>query len=254
VTKPDEIFKRNIMLYGPRGFERLQRSTVIVVGMGGVGSSAAEALCRAGIGQLRIIDCDIVKATDINRQFIALTTNIGERKVDAAAARLKGINPAIRLDPCYAFFHEDTADDLMGGNCSFVVDAIDSMNPKAELISQCVRRSLPVISALGAAGKTDPMKVRLDRLRNTEVCPLARALRRYLRSRGITTDVPVVYSTEKPVLPHPDAPLPGTETSGTYIRGRARRSLPSIPALPAIFGLIAANYVVFELLKTQKRD
>lgn len=249
---PDDIFKRNIMMYGPRGFEHLSRSTVAVVGMGGVGSCAAEALCRAGIGQLRIIDCDSIKATDINRQVIALSTNIGERKVDAAAARLKDINPGIRLEPCHAFFHEDTADDLLGGNCSFVVDAIDSMNPKAELVSQCVRRSLPVISALGAAGRTDPMKVRLEMLKNTEVCPLARTLRRYLRSREITTDIPVVYSTEKPVLPHPDAPLPDAETAGTYIRGRARRPLPSIPALPAIFGLIAANYVIFELLKTQK--
>lgn len=249
MTATEEYFSRSIMLYGREGFERLQKSTVIVVGLGGVGSYAAEALCRAGIGALKIIDCDIIKPTDVNRQVIALATNTGERKVDASAARLKQINPAISIDARYAFFHGDTADELLGEDRDFVIDAIDSMNPKAELISQCVRRSLPVISALGAAGKTDPMQVRLDTLTNTGVCPLARTLRRYLRGRGITTDIPVVYSTERPVEAHRDGPAPSAEMSGTHTRGRARRSLPSLPALPAIFGLIAANYVILELLK-----
>ncbi len=252
MTTPDAYFSRSIMLYGYEGFDRLQRSTVTVVGMGGVGSQAAEALCRAGIGGLKIIDCDILKPTDVNRQIIALATNTGERKVDAAASRLKEINPAIRLDARYAFFHQDTADELLGDACDFVIDAIDSMNPKAELISQCVRRSLPVISALGAAGRTDPAQVRSGILKNTEVCPLARTLRRYLRSRDITTDIPVVYSTEKPASARGDGPAETSETSGTYVRGRARRSLPSISTLPSIFGLIAANYVIFELLRTQK--
>lgn len=249
MTTPEEYFSRSIMLYGREGFDRLQKSMVTVVGMGGVGSQAAEALCRAGIGGLKIIDCDIIKPTDINRQIIALATNTGERKVDAASSRLKQINPVIRLDARYAFFHHDTADELLGDAADFVIDAIDSMNPKAELISQCVQRSLPVISALGAAGKTDPMKVRVDILKNTEVCPLARTLRRYLRSRQITTDIPVVYSTEKPAPAREDGPGETSETSGTYTRGRARRSLPSLPTLPAIFGLVAANYVILELLK-----
>lgn len=249
MTKAELYFSRSIMLYGREGFERLQESSVAVVGMGGVGSYAAEALCRAGLGNLRIIDCDIIKPTDINRQVIALATNTGERKTDAAAARLTQINPVVHLDVRYAFFHEDTADELLGGRCDFMIDAIDSMNPKAELISQCIRRSLPIISALGAAGRTDPMKVRIDTLGNTEVCPLARTLRRYLRGRGVMTDIPVVYSTEKPVEPHPEGPSSTEETSGTYIRGRARQSLPSLPTLPAIFGLIAANYVILELLK-----
>lgn len=247
---PEEYFSRSIMLYGREGFARLQKSTVLVVGLGGVGSHAAEALCRAGVGSLRIVDCDIIKPTDVNRQIIALAANTGERKVDAASARLKQINPAIRLDARYAFFHADTADELLGERCDFVLDAIDSMNPKAELLSQCVRRSLKVISALGSAGKTDPTKVRIDILKNTEVCPLARTLRRYLRGRGIATDIiPVVYSTEKPAIPREDGPTETSETSGTFIRGRARRTLPSLPTLPAIFGLVAANYIILELLK-----
>lgn len=249
---PEEYFSRSIMMYGRNGFELLQKSSVIVIGMGGVGSYAAEALCRAGLAKLRIIDCDVIKPTDVNRQVIALSTNTGVRKTEAAAARLARINPAVRLDVRHAFFHEDTADELLEGGSDFLIDAIDSMNPKAELIGQCVRRSLPVISALGAGGKTDPMKVRIDSLKNTEVCPLARTLRRYLRGRGITLDIPVVYSKEKPVGSHPDGPPTVLETSGTYVRGRSRQSLPSLPTLPAIFGLIAANYVILELLKSAR--
>lgn len=249
MTATEDYFSRSIMLYGRRGFEVLQGCTVAVVGLGGVGSYAAEALCRGGVGGIRLIDCDVIKPSDVNRQVIALTTNAGERKVDAALSRLERINPHARLDGRHAFFHQDTANDLLGPPVDFVVDAIDSMNPKAELVSQCVGRSLAVISALGAAGKTDPMKVRLGLLGKTEVCPLARALRRYLRNRKTTTDIPVVYSTEKPLQPHPDGPPPLHETSGTYVRGRARQSLPTLPTIPAIFGLIAANYVILELLK-----
>jgi tRNA A37 threonylcarbamoyladenosine dehydratase len=250
MTSSEEYFSRSIMLYGKNGFDLLQESTVAVVGLGGVGSYAAEALCRAGVGGIRLVDCDIIKTTDVNRQVIALVTNAGERKVDAAEGRLRQVNPDARLDGRHVFFHEDTAEDILGGDLAFVIDAIDSMNPKAELISQCVGRSLPVISALGAAGKTDPMKVRLGVLTGTQVCPLARTLRRYLRNRNVTTDIPVVYSTETPLRPHPDGPPACRETSGTYVRGRARESLPSLPTLPAIFGLIAANYVILELIKT----
>ncbi len=253
MTSPDEYFSRSIMLYGRKGFEVLQASTVAVVGLGGVGSYAAEALCRAGVGGIRLIDCDVIKPSDVNRQVIALAANAGERKVEAARRRLGEINPHARLDDRHAFFHQDTADDLLGGGLDFVVDAIDSMNPKAELLSQCVERSLPVISALGAAGKTDPMKVRVGPLSKTEVCPLARTLRRYLRNRKVTTDIPVVYSTERPLPSHRDGPSPLRETSGTYVRGRARQSLPTLPTLPGIFGLIAANYVILELIKDYSR-
>ena len=245
----EDFFSRSIMLYGRGGFERLQDSTVAVVGLGGVGSYAAEALCRGGIGGIRLVDCDIIKPPDVNRQLIALATNVGERKVDVAKRRLAEINPFMEVDARHEFFHHDTTGELLGGDLDFVIDAIDSMNPKAELVSQCVERALPVICVLGAAGKTDPMSVRIDSLGKTSVCPLARILRRYLRNRKVAMDVPVVYSTEKPVSSHPDGPPAQHETSGTYARGRPRRSLPSLPTIPAIFGLIAANYVILELLK-----
>ncbi|MEN6615871.1 MAG: tRNA threonylcarbamoyladenosine dehydratase [Syntrophorhabdus sp.] len=249
----EEYFSRSIMLYGLPGFQRVQGSTVVVLGLGGVGSYAVEALARGGVGTLRLVDCDIIKPTDINRQLLALATNTGQKKVEAAASRLRSINPAIRLEIHDAFFHEDTAEELLGGNPDFIVDAIDSLNPKAELIAQCIRRQLPVVSALGAAGKTDPAMVRFGTLRKTEICPLARALRKYLNNRHVPADIPVVYSLERPVSPHPDGPRSIPETGGTYVRGRQRQSLPSLPTIPAIFGLIAANYVVLELAKEKRQ-
>lgn len=249
---PDDIFARSIMLYGREGFARLQGTLVAVVGLGGVGAYAAEALVRAGVGRLRIIDCDIIKASDINRQLIALVTNIGQSKTDAAAARLLSINPSLELDPRNAFFHTDTADDLITPDIDFVIDAIDSLNPKAALITHCRQRGIPILSALGASSRTDPFQIRVANLDDTSVCPLARALRRHLRSRKWPTDVPVIYSTEPPAgSGHTDAETPEAHSEGPYVRGRKRRALPSISTIPGIVGLMAANYVLFTLLQKE---
>jgi len=250
------IFSRSIMLYGKTGFERLQQANVAVVGMGGVGSYAAEALVRAGVGSLRIIDCDIIKATDVNRQLIALSTNLDMPKVEAGRERLLAINPGLRLDVRHAFFHFDTADELIPPDLDFVVDAIDSLNPKAALIQHCTERNIRIISALGASCRTDPSKIRIDTLNKTLACPLARTLRRHFRSRKILVDPPVVYSTELPVTACEEDPQPeNTESTGPYVRGRTRRALPSISTMPGIIGLMAANYVIFKLLgETQKKE
>ncbi len=247
----DNFFMRSIMLYGQEGFERLQKAHVAVVGLGGVGAYATEALVRAGIGKLRIIDCDIIKATDVNRQLLALSTNLGTSKIEAGSARLLAINPQLSLDARHAFFHFDTADALITRDLDFVLDAIDSLNPKAALIEHCAALSLPMISALGASSRTDPFAIRIATLNQTSVCPLARALRRHLRSRKIAADPPVIYSTEAPhaaAFDDPDSDTP--ESVGPYVRGRKRRALPSISTIPGIVGLMAANFVIFELLKT----
>src|SRR5512145_190618 len=151
-----DIFSRNVMFYGQTGFDRLQQASVAVVGLGGVGSYAAEALVRAGIGSLRIIDCDSVKATDVNRQLLALSTNLDTPKVEAGRMRLLAINPDLHLDVRHEFFHFDTADALITPDLDFVVDAIDSLNPKAALIRHCIERNIRIISALGASSRTDP--------------------------------------------------------------------------------------------------
>lgn len=244
-------FIRNKMFFGLEGFHKLQESFAAVVGLGGVGSYAAEALARAGVGRLRIIDCDKVKPSDINRQLIALSTTVGMTKVQAAAGRLLEINPQLRLEPVQAFFHFDTADELITGDIDFVIDAIDSLNPKGQLIKHCTEKGIPIISALGASSRTDPFQVQLTTLNKTFNCPLARALRRHLRAKGIPDDVSVIYSPEPPRPSLPAEPEPMVEATDAYIRGRLRRSLPSIPTLPGIVGLMAANYVIFEL---QKRE
>ncbi|MEJ2110857.1 MAG: tRNA threonylcarbamoyladenosine dehydratase [Acidobacteriota bacterium] len=245
-----EIFLRNLMLYGAEGYEQLRQSSVAVVGLGGVGSYAAEALVRAGIGQLRIIDCDNTKATDVNRQLLALSTNLDTPKVEAGRSRLLAINPDLHLDVRHEFFHFDTADALITQDLDFVVDAIDSLSPKAALILHCTKQSIRIISAMGASSRTDPFAIRQTTLNQTINCPLARALRRYLRSRKVVADPPVIYSRELPVKAREVESVPQSpESVGTYSRGRKRRALPSISTLPGIVGLMAANYVIFELLK-----
>jgi tRNA threonylcarbamoyladenosine dehydratase len=245
-----DIFLRNLMFYGKSGFERLQQACVAIVGLGGVGSYSAEALVRAGIGKLRIIDCDIIKATDVNRQLLALSTNLDTPKVEAGRTRLLAINPDLQLDVRREFFHFDTANSLITPDLDFVVDAIDSLNPKSALIRYCTERSIRIITALGASSRTDPFGIRLTTLSQTTGCPLARALRHHLRSKNVTADPPVLYSQEPPVIAREIEDIPqAPESVGAYTRGRKRRALPSISTLPGIMGLMAANYVIFELLK-----
>jgi len=251
MSAPEDIFIRNIMLYGREGFEALQKSFVVVVGLGGVGACAAEALARAGVGRLRIIDCDVIKPSDINRQLIALTTNINTPKAQAAGERLLAINPAVHLDCRQAFFHSDTAAELITPDADFVIDAIDSLNPKGELIRHCTDNKIPLISALGAGGRIDPFQLQVVKLDETAGCPLARALRRHLRSRGISTDITVIHSAEPPAASKITDPENTVDASGTYSLGRLRRAVPSIPTFPDSAGLIAANHVIFALLKKQ---
>lgn len=253
MPEASELFIRNRMLYGEQGHETLQKSFVAVVGLGGVGSYAAESLVRAGIGKLRVIDCDIITPSDVNRQLIALATNVGTAKVEAAKERYKQINPHVLIDSRFDFFHREKKDDLITKDLDYVVDAIDSLNPKIELISHCLNNEIPLISSMGASGRTNPLDIRIDTLRQTKLCPLARIVRRYIRRRNISPDFPVVYSIE-PL--HEVAELTDAETlhekSDFYKRGRKRNILPSQPALPAIFGLIAANYVIMSLLGLSK--
>lgn len=250
MTHPKDLFVRNRMLYGEAGFARLQKSFVAVVGLGGVGSYAAEAMVRAGIGKIRVIDCDRVSASDVNRQLIALATNLSVPKVEAARERYLQINPQLTIDARMAFFHEDTEAELITTDLDYVIDAIDSLNPKIELIRCCQEKGIPIISSMGASGRTDPSQIRIDSLENTAICPLARTIRRHLRRRQIGADLPVVYSTETVRKREALVSSPTLATTGTYLRGRNRQVLPSHPTLPAIFGLMAANHVILTLTQT----
>jgi len=241
------FFGRTELLIGEDGLRRLGAARVALFGLGGVGSFAAEALARSGIGYLRLVDFDRVGSSNFNRQLYALHSTLGQPKVAVAAARLRDINPEIVLDLRETFFHADSADTLLAPPLDFVIDAIDSLGPKCELLAQCVERGLPVISAMGAAARTDPAALRLGNIWETAGCPLARKVRQTLRKRGIVAPVPVVYSTEPPRETFDPAAL-GEAAEDYFRRGRARRVLPSMGMLPGIVGLLAANYVVGQLL------
>lgn len=240
-------FGRTELLIGEKGLQRLQGARVALFGLGGVGSYVAEALVRSGIGFLRIVDFDHVGASNFNRQLYALRTTLGRAKVTVAEERLLDINPELILDTREAFFHADSADELLATPLDFVVDAIDSLGPKCELIAQCVERGIPVVSAMGAAARTDPTALRYGTIWETLACPLARKVRQTLRRRGITADVPVVYSVEPPHDTYDPDEL-GEQAEISYDRGRKRRVLPSMGMLPGIVGLMVANYVVQRLV------
>jgi tRNA A37 threonylcarbamoyladenosine dehydratase len=239
-------FGRTELLIGVDGLRALQAARVAVFGLGGVGSFAVEALARSGVGTLRLVDFDRVGPSNFNRQLYALSSTVEQPKVAVAAARVQDINPDAVVDAREAFFHADSADALLAPPLDFVIDAIDSLGPKCELLAQCTERGLPVISAMGAAARTDPAALRLGTVWDTAGCPLARKVRHALRARGVTAPIPAVFSVEPPRDTFDPAEL-GEQSEEYYQRGRRRRVLPSMGMLPGIVGLMAANFVVARL-------
>jgi len=246
-------FGRTELLIGEDGLRRLCAVRIAVFGLGGVGSFAAEALARSGVGYLRLVDFDAVSASNFNRQLYALSSTAGQAKVTVARARLQDINPELEVDGRETFFHADSADILLESPLDFVIDAIDSLGPKCELLAQCVARGIPVISAMGASARTDPFALRLGTVWESKGCPLASKVRHNLRKRGITDDIPAIFSSEPPRMTF-DPALLGEQSEDDYQRGRKRRTLPSMGMLPGIVGLIAANYVVMRLVRVSSEQ
>jgi tRNA A37 threonylcarbamoyladenosine dehydratase len=237
----DERFSRIVRMIGMKGLERLERAQVVVVGLGAVGSYATEALARAGVGGLRLVDFDHIKPSNLNRQLYALESTLGQPKSSVAARRVADINPACRVEALDCFVHRETLDRVFAGPPHLVVDAIDSLNPKVELLAGARERTIPVISSMGAALRTNPAAIQVALLSDASHCPLARRIRKELRQRGVSTDFPCVYSTE-PITHLPSTALPREEAEeGQLSRGRRRRTLGSLPTLTGIFGLILAN-------------
>ncbi len=242
--------ERTGLLLGDAAMERLARARVCVVGLGAVGSYAVEALARSGIGWFRLVDFDEIKASNVNRQLFALRSTLGRPKAEVARERVLDINPDCRVEAVRRFATAEAMEELLGGGVTLVVDAIDSLNPKVDLIEAGVKRGLPVYSALGAATRTDLGAVDFDRLFNTKVCPLGRLVRKRLRRRGIHDgDVWSVYSRE---LRNPDAVREreeGEEEGGEseYRRGRDRRVLGSLATVTGVFGLRLAHEIVLRL-------
>ena len=232
-------------MIGREGLEVLQKVRVAVFGLGAVGSFAVEALARMGVGHLRVIDFDTVNITNINRQLYALHSTIDEKKTAVAARRIKDINPWIQLDVRDAFVNEESLDRLLDKELDVVVDAIDGLNSKVNLICGATERDLAVVSSMGAAGRTDPSMIRTGDISETSVCPLARFVRRRLRRRGVHQGVECVYSEEKPMnkteYDPADAEVPE--------HGRSRPPIGTVSYIPGMFGLAAAGLAVDVLLK-----
>ena len=231
-----ERFTRTVDLYGEAGFTAIRAASVVVCGLGGVGAHAALALARSGIGRLVLIDFDPVTASSLNRSPCATIADVGRPKVAVVGEFLRRTCPDTAVDEVEAFFHADTADALLAPPPACVVDAIDALNPKVELLATCVARGIPVVGSMGAAGRTDVSFVRAGDLWESRRCPLAGRVRKYLRRRGVTAPIPCVWSEEEPA----EALAPDT-ADPRFDRGRIRNRLPSGIALPGIFGYALAS-------------
>lgn len=235
---------RTEILIGVEGLQRLRAVHVLVAGLGGVGGYAAEALGRAGIGRLTLLDHDKVSPSNLNRQLLALHSTLGQPKVELMAARLRDINPNLQLRLVGEFLQPSAAEDLIGAeHYDVVADCIDSIACKAALVAACQRHAIPVISALGAGNCLDPSRVRVTQLDQTQVCPLARELRRRLRQLQAFLNYPVVYSDESR---HP--PLAHQAMAGDT-PGRARAVNGTISYMPALFGMMVAGFIIHRLLE-----
>lgn len=243
-------FSRTELFIGSEGIERLRSSSVILFGLGGVGSYAAEALCRAGVGRITIVDFDDICLTNVNRQLHALDGNVGMAKTQVMAERLRLINPHAEIIPYREFYCADSADMLLSGPHDYVLDAIDHFTSKVHLIRTCRERGIPIISSMGAAMKRDPTLVKVADISETSKCRMARSVRKLLRKEGIENGVTVVYSTEEfPGLRlHEEQHGSTTPLPGELGEWRRNVVLGSISYLPALFGLTMAGVAVNALL------
>jgi tRNA threonylcarbamoyladenosine dehydratase len=229
-------FCRIEQLLGHAALEKLKNARVAVFGLGAVGSFAVEALARAGIGYLRLVDCDVVRPSNFNRQLYALESTLDRPKAEVASARVLDINPACTVEAHQAFVDASTAPFLLKQPLDVVVDAIDSVAPKVTLIASAVRAGLKVVASMGAATRLDPSKIRVGDIAETDVCPLAKFVRKKLRAAGIEHGVRCIYSVEPPRnMPPPIAAEPET-----FMRGRPRKPIGSLSYATGMFGLLAA--------------
>ena len=238
-------FARTEQLLGADAMARLAGARVAIFGLGGVGSYACEALARAGVGHLRLIDYGAVDASNINRQLLALHSTLGRNKVELAAERVLDINPECQVDARPGFVNPETVDGFLEGPLDLVVDAIDSLNSKVTLLEATVRLGLPVISSMGAGGRLDAGQVVFGDLAETRICPLARVVRLRLRRRGVQGGIPCVYSTEPARNTTPFNPVDVGAHHGT---GRVRQPIGTVSYMPALFGLRVAQEAIARLL------
>ena len=246
-------YSRTELLFGKEAMEKLWRSRVAVFGIGGVGGYAVEALARSGVGALDLIDDDRVCLTNINRQIYATRKTVGKHKVDVAAERIAEINPAITVKTYKTFYTPETAEQFDFKEYDYIIDAIDTVTGKIELVLQAQKVGVPIISSMGAGNKLDPTAFEVADIYDTSICPLARVMRHELKKRNVPA-LTVVYSKEPPMTPIEDMAI-SCKTHcicppGTVRKCTARRQVPGSNAfVPSVVGLIIAGEVLKELIK-----
>ncbi len=247
-----ETFSRTKMLLGEEAVDRLSGKRVAIFGIGGVGGYVCEALVRSGIGSFDLIDSDEVAESNLNRQIIATTDTIGKYKVDVMKERMLSINPEAKVNVYRCFFLPENADEFPFSEYDYIVDAVDTVTAKIEIIMKAKEMGIPVISSMGAGNKLDGSKFRVADIYKTSIDPLARVMRRELKKRGVK-DLKVVYSEEEPREPftlstQPEESTSGVDKDGSRADSRPRRSTPgSVAFVPSVAGLIIAGEVVKDL-------
>lgn len=232
-----DIYDRTRLLIGDAGIERLKQSHVFVAGIGGVGSFAVEALVRAGVGELTLLDYDVVDLTNLNRQIHATRQTVGRPKVQVMAERIAAINPDIHVHLQQTFLLEDNIDRLLDNAFyNYIIDAVDTVTAKLALIQYAHKKQIAVISSMGTGNKLDASKFEITDISKTHTCPLARVMRRELRNRGIFSGIEVLYSTAEAMTP-----LVVSQVGQKPVPG-------SISYVPPVAGLLLAGYVIQKLL------
>ncbi len=234
----EEWLNRTVLLLGEEKVRKLAGKNVLVVGLGGVGAYAAEMICRAGVGRMTIVDGDVVKRSNRNRQLPALESTEGKSKSAIMGDRLKDINPQLELTIINEFLRDDRMIEVLQDDFDYVVDAIDTLSPKVFLIFHTVNRGIPIVSSMGAGGKVDPLSVKISDIDESYTCPLARIVRKKLHRLGVREGVKVVFSDE--VVDKEKIILTDEETNKASIVG-------TISYMPAIFGICCASVVIRDL-------
>lgn len=228
----NDQFQRTRMLIGQENLDKLAAAKVLVFGVGGVGGYVCEALCRGGVGRIDIVDKDVVDVTNINRQIIATHETVGRPKVEVCRERMLSINPDVKVDARQCFYLPERAGEFDFGAYDYVVDAVDNVTAKIDIICNARAAGVPVISSMGTGNKLDPTMFKIADIKDTKVCPLAKAVRKELRKRGVS-GVKVLYSEEEPIKPLSDD----------------TRTPASISFVPSAAGLIIAGRVILDILE-----
>ena len=244
----EDRLSRMRLMVGEKGIKTLKKAHVCVVGCGAVGGYVLEALARGGIGHLSLIDFDTVSISNINRQILALHSTLGQKKVDVAKARILDIAPEIKVNTYEILINQKTVSEILKIKPDFVVDAIDSLNPKVCLIETLVKNKIPFVSCMGAALKTKSNLIQVEKMKKTKNDPLAAFIRKYLRQRCVDLNFPVVYSPE---LVQDKSKLALPENAPE--KGRMRHQMGSLPTITGIFGLTCAQVALDYLLTSSNK-